>query len=127
LAFDNDPSTGKPYISGNIINPERLHRYGTAKHLSKGTYSGVFSINLNGPKKADITEEFSYWNDGSKSFVNNQGYYSANDSYARQVRSFRDFEGNTYFVGSSFVKETKWGAIIASVATAPLLVPPVLF
>lgn len=51
LAFENDVNTGKPYISGNIINSEKGNNFYTGKGIAKGAYSGVFTINLNGPKK----------------------------------------------------------------------------
>lgn len=126
LSFDNDPVSGKPFLTGNIINSDTRPTYLNAKHIAKGGYTGVFTINLDGPKKADIKEKFSYWSDGSVSSISKRGLQMENGMYARQVRSFRDYEGNTYFVGSSFVKKTRWGAIAASVVTAPLLFPPVL-
>jgi hypothetical protein len=71
-----------------------------------------------------MNEVYTYWEDGSQSFVNKKGYLAQQHAYARLERSFKDYEGNTYFTGSSFVKRPKWGSITASVITLPLLIPP---
>lgn len=125
LAFDNDPITGKPFVSGNIVG-EQLE-YDNAKEMGKGAFTGVFTINFNGTKKADVTELYSYWDDGSQSSFSKRGLLIDQNSYARQTSSFRDYAGNTYFVGSSVKKKTKWGAIVGAVVTSPLLVGPVFF
>ncbi|MBS1565540.1 MAG: hypothetical protein JST39_14215, partial [Bacteroidetes bacterium] len=124
LTFDNDPVTGKPYISGNIIS-ERYGNYAaTSRDISHGTYSGVFTINVNGHDKSDFAESYTYWDDGSQSFMNKRGYYTEQHAYARMERSFKDFQGNTWFAGSSFVKKPKWVSIAAGVITAPTLIGP---
>jgi hypothetical protein len=126
LAFDIDPATNKPYISGNIINGTRS-TYGTASTDSKGTYAGVFTININGGTKSEIVEHFTYWNDGSVPSLSKRGMYKdKKNTYARQVRSFMDYEGNSYFVGSAYVRKPRIGAIIASVVTLPFLLPPIV-
>lgn len=56
ISFENDPSTGKPFLSGYIINPRRGNMFSRPKHLKKGTYDGVFTINLNGPTKRRSTK-----------------------------------------------------------------------
>jgi hypothetical protein len=125
LTFDNDPATGKPYLSGYIIDPEKGNNYFLPKQVAKGTYAGVFTININGHKKTDYNEVFSYWSDGSQSFISPRGRFTDNKSYVRYVESFKDYQGNTYFTGSSYIKKTKWGSIAGTVITAPLLVPPI--
>lgn len=122
LAFQNDANTGKPFMSGYIINAENGNNFSTAKGIARGAYSGVFTINLNGPKKSDITEIYSYWEDGSQSGISNKGLYTENGSYAKFYQSLKDYQGNTYFVGSSFIKKTKWGAIASSLILSPLIV-----
>jgi len=123
LSFDYDPTTRKPFLSGYIIDPEKGVDYYKLKYLAKGTYSGVFTINVNGPKKGDINEVFSYWADGSQSFITPKSRLQENRTYLRCTSSFKDFEGNTWYAGSSFVKKTRVGGIIVSVVLAPLLYP----
>ena len=126
IAFDNDPVTGKPFVSGNIIENVDL-TYDNAKGMGKGAYAGVFTINFNGTKKADVTESYSYWNDGSQASFSKSGLLADKKEYARQTISFRDYSGNTYFVGSTVKKKIKWGSIAGAVITTPLLVGPMLF
>lgn len=123
LSFGNDLSTGKPYVSGNIINEHRGNAFYTGKHIIKGAYSGVYTINFNGHNKADVKETFSYWADGSQlPAISKRGQYSENGSFSKFAGAMRDYNGNTYFVGSSIVKKTKWGTIASSVILAPLIV-----
>lgn len=125
LSFENDPATGKPVITGNIINERKGNDVAFVKGITKGAYTGVFTVALNGPKKADRKETFSYWNDASLApAISENGRYEDNGSYSRFTTAFRDFEGNTYFVGSSLVKKTRWGCIASSVIFAPTLIVP---
>jgi hypothetical protein len=126
LAFDNDPATGKPFVSGNIINSDAL-TYDNAKEMGKGAYAGVFTIQFNGTKRADVTESYSYWNDGSQTLFAKNGLMPEQKVYARQSVSFRDYAGNTYFIGSTVKKRTKWGSIAAAAITTPLLFGPMFF
>ena len=124
LAFDIDPLTGKPYITGNIIDPAKGNDFILPRHVARGTYSGVFSIALNGHKKNEFGEVFSYWSDGSQSTISKNGLFADNDAYTRFSRSFKDYQGNTYFAGSSFIKRPKWVAIGFTILTSPLIIPP---
>ncbi|MET0636711.1 MAG: hypothetical protein ABWZ25_11845 [Chitinophagaceae bacterium] len=126
LQFDLDPATGKPFISGNIINKRKGGVLANAASLKKGVYDGVFTVNFNGPKKSDIKEVFTYWNNGSQQIVSSKGRYRHNNSFASYHSSFRDAEGNTYFAGSAVIKKPKWGSIFWSVVTAPLVIPPIV-
>ena len=125
LGFGKDPLTGIPYVSGNIIDPEKGNNFSSGKELARGPYTGIFSMDINGHSKKEIKKTFIYWNNGSqKPIVSKRGYLSGSKSYNRMSTSFRDFNGNTYFVGSEFIKKPKIGAIVASVITAPLFVVP---
>jgi hypothetical protein len=124
LSFDNDPVTGNPYLSGYIIDPVKGNEYAFPKEVMKGTYAGVFSINVNGSNRSDINEVFTYWNDGSQSFLSKRGRILDNKHYVRYVESFKDYEGNTWFTGSSYKKGTKWGSVASTVITAPLIFVP---
>lgn len=123
LAFENDVNTGKPYISGNILNPKNNYYFVSGKGISKGAYSGVFTINLNVPDKKDIKEVYSYWEDGSlQPAISRKGLFAENGAYPMFYRSIKDYQGNTYFIGSSIIKKPRWGNIASSVILSPLIV-----
>jgi hypothetical protein len=123
FTFDNDPATGKPYISGAVIDQVKGNDFTNANQLTRGTYAGLFTIDLTGHKKGDIHENFSYWNDGSSSLMDAKGRFSQNKSYAHFAGSFKDFQGNTYFVGSNLVHRVKWVALGFTIITSPFVVP----
>lgn len=126
LGFETDPTTGRPLITGTIINSSHGNRVYSVRDLHKGPYDGVFTIMLNGPKKSDIKERFSYWNDGSKEpDITTTGEINENKLYPYLVSTVRDYKGNTYYVGSSYKRKVRVGAIISSVVLAPLIVPPI--
>lgn len=126
LAFDNDPATGRPYLSGSIIDPRRGNKHMSPKQHRKGPYCGVFTINLKEPGKKGREEIFSYWSDGSQAGITPRGMIESKGVNAWLYESFRDYEGNTYFAGSGYIKKTRWGAIATSVVTAPLIFPPLM-
>lgn len=126
LSFDNDPLSGKPYVSGLVIDPIHGYKYGYGKALVNGTYCGLFTIELNGHTRKDIKAQFSYWTDGSQTFVDKDGYYQDGGVYANFEHSFRDFNGNTWFAAAGIHRHPRWGAITASVITLPLILPPLL-
>lgn len=122
LSFTNDPVTGNPVITGNIINADRAGKVVTIRNVTQGPYSGVYTIALNGPKKADWEQTFTYWNDGSlEPAISERGRYTDNNAYCRFSSAFRDFQGNTYFVGTPVTKRIKWGSIASSVILAPMV------
>jgi hypothetical protein len=120
IGFDNDPVTGKPYLSGTIIN-SRINGLSTYKDLTKGPYSGVFTINVDGHQKSEIKENFSYFADHAGS-ISERGKFAESDAYSLLQRGYKDYQGNTFFVGSSIIKRTKWGTIASAVVFAPLIV-----
>lgn len=124
LSFDNDPTTGKPYVSGLVIDSIHGNKFGNGRSLSHGPYTGLFTVNLNGHTRKDISAQFSYWNDGSQSFVDKYGYYEKDRVYANYEHSFRDFQGNTYFAACGIHRQFRWGNIVGAVVTAPLIFPP---
>ena len=127
LTFANDPTTGKPYLAGNIINPKMSEKYIKARHIAKGAYSGVFSINLDGAAKSDIKESYSYWGDGSMNpTISPKGFYEENKAYAKYYDAFRDYQGNTFFIGSSFIKRARVGSIISATLLSWTIMFPVM-
>jgi hypothetical protein len=127
LTFDNDPVSGKPYLAGLVIDPRRGSRNVSGSAVAHGAYTGVFNINLNGHTRKDIQASFSYWNDGSQSFMNKYGYIASAHEYTNIERAFRDYQGNTIFAACGLVKGVRWGAITGSVLTAwTIFLPPVL-
>lgn len=127
LAFDNDPATGKPYVSGMIIDAKNGNRFVTGNNLRHGPYDGVFTINLDGHSKKDIKASFSYWADGSQSFVDNHGLFLEPNLYANVEQSFKDFNGNTYYAACGVKRRFRWGGLAWGVALSPLVLPPFLY
>jgi hypothetical protein len=126
LTFENDPSTGKPFISGMIIDQRHGNRFINANQLCSGTYAGLFTIDLTGHKKGDIHQTLSYWDDGSQSQVNEKGRFTANNAFARFGTSFRDYQGNTLFLGSAMTHRIKWVAVGLTIATCWTIIPPLI-
>jgi hypothetical protein len=126
ISFANDPTTGQPFLSGSIIHASKGNKYYLGRHVAKGPYAGVFTINLNGTKKSDFKEVYSYWNDGSSSFMSKKGYCPEVKGFPRFSESFKDFDGNTYYAGSAVDKKLRVGNLVATIVTLPILVPPLL-
>ena len=127
ISFGNDPVTGNPYIIGNIINKQRGNKVLVVKDYTKGPYDGVYTMDINGHNKKDIKQTFVYWKDGSqKPTISTRGYLKDTKSFNLISDAFRDYNGNTYFVGSQLIKKTRIGAIVATVITLPTLVAPLL-
>ena len=126
MNFGNDPVTGNPYICGNIINSKNGNKITTSKNLTDGPYDGVYTMDINGHTKKDMKQTFVYWNDGSqKPGISTKGYIHDAKSYTVMSDAFRDYNGNTYFVGSQLIKKLKIGCIISSVITLPTIVIPI--
>lgn len=117
LAFENDPVNGKPYVAGLVIDPLRGNHYGYGRAVAHGPYTGVFSISLNGHTRKDIQASFSYWNDGSQSFIDKTGYLPQAHEYAYIERAFKDYQGNTIFAACGLTSRVRWGAITGAVLT----------
>jgi hypothetical protein len=117
LAFENDPVNGKPYVAGLVIDSLRGNHFGYGRAVSHGPYTGVFSISINGHTRKDIQASFSYWNDGSQSFIDKSGYLPQAHEYAYIERAFKDYQGNTIFAACGLTSKVRWGAITGAVLT----------
>jgi hypothetical protein len=127
MNFGTDPVTGNPFICGKIIDTRNGNHLGLVRNYTHAPYDGVYTIDVNGHNKKDLKETFVYWNDGSqKPGISKLGYMSDTKSFTVLTSAFRDYNGNTYFVGSQLIKKVKIGAIIASVITAPTIIPPIM-
>ena len=105
LAFDNDPTTGKPFVSGLVIDPVKGTRKtaNTVTGLAHRNYLGVFNISLNGHTRKDIVPVFTYWADAAKGgLFDEEGYCESANAFLYPKNSFRDYQGNTWFVGSGY-------------------------
>ncbi|MBC9931769.1 DUF6770 family protein [Chitinophaga qingshengii] len=122
--FDKNPATGKPFVSGAIINPRRDRGIVTLNSISKGRYLGVFTINVDGRGRDSIKALYNYWNDKKAGLTNTTGRFVHNKSYLLAGPAFKDFAGNTYFAGSAANRSLAVGLVIAEVATIPLIIPP---
>jgi len=125
IRFDNDMVTGKPYLAGCIIDPKKEGKYASGRELSKAPYLGIFTINVNGSKPGDLKKIFTYWSDGSTPGVSARGLFAKTKSYVMLTDAFRDFKGNTYFTGPQMIRRVRWGCIISSIITAPIIIPPI--
>lgn len=123
LTMDNDPVTGKPYLAGYIINPRKGNHFRSAKQLSHGTYCGVFTVNINGSTKTDVQASYSYWGDGSQSFISRKSRIREKKGFLILTNAYKDFQGNTIFTGSTFTKKVAVGHIFATILTAPIIFP----
>jgi hypothetical protein len=123
ITMDNDPISGKPYLAGYIIDPRKGNHFRSAKQISHGPYRGVFTININGPAKTDVQASYSYWGDGSQSFITRKGRVREKKGYLILTNAYKDFQGNTIFTGSTFTKKVAVGHIFATILTAPLVFP----
>lgn len=124
LGFDNDPVTGKPYLAGTILDDRKGNSLGSLGQYAKGPYCGVFTINVNGPAKQDMQQVYSYWNDGSQSDISKAGRFENNGTYSVFSEAFKDYEGNTHFAGTSFIRRTRWGCTASSIIFAPTIAVP---
>jgi len=122
LAFENDIATGSPYICGYINNGQTIPT--SVRSITKSPYVGVFTIDISGGKRSDYKANYSYWTEGKNNAIAERGRLSGYKEYPYFERSFRDFQGNTYFAGSLVKKKTKVGTIIATLVTIPMLVAP---
>jgi hypothetical protein len=118
LTFENDPVSGKPYVAGLVIDSVRGNHFGYGRAIRHGPYSGVFTINLNGHTRKEIQASFSYWNNGSQSFIDKYGYLPESHEYANIERAFKDYQGNTIFAACGVIDRVRWGAITGAVLTA---------
>jgi len=122
LAFDNDPVTGKPFVSGLVIDPVKGTRKtaNTVTGLAHHNYLGVFNISLNGHTRKDIQPVFTYWTDAAKGgLFDAEGYCESANAFLYPKNSFRDYQGNTWFVGSGYRMGIRPGAILGT-AISPL-------
>lgn len=126
LSFDNDPVSGKPYVAGLVIDPGNGNSFSTGRGIVQGAYCGIFSIDIAGHTKKDIHARFSYWTDGSQTFVDKNGYYEQTRGYAYFQNAFRDFQGNTWFAANNIHRHPRWGSIVSSVVFAPIFVIPIV-
>lgn len=120
-AFSNDAVTGNLFVSGGIIDPRKGNTYETPKHFARGVYAGLYSLSINGPKKSDITEVYSYWKDESQPLFSRKGRNQETRTYCWYDGTIKDFDGNVYFYGTSYKKRVKVGSIISSVILAPFV------
>lgn len=121
--WGNHPVTGKPFVSGLIINPKR-GGVSTIKDVTGGPYFGVFTIDMEGHTRKEVKETYSYWNDKSQSAFSAKGRIEESKVYPYFDHSFKDVNGNTVFVGSSVKRKPRWGSIAASVVLSPTILAP---
>ncbi len=123
--FEADPQSGNLYIAGSIINNKRNKVDPRIKVFAKAMTKGVFTIDMDSTAKNGMKEKYVYWSDGSlQPDINKLGYTKSNKSYNVISTTYRDYNGNTYFVTDELRKHVRVGGIISSVVFAPLIVVP---
>lgn len=124
MNFENDMNSGNLYIAGYVVNGHAAAP-STMKSLAHSPYAGVFTIDINGTKKADYKQNYSYWIDGKNSDLTDRGRLTASKEFTFFERGFRDFQGNTYFAGTAIKRKAKIGSIISSVVFLPFIIPSI--
>jgi len=125
MTFENDLSSGNLYVSGYIVNG-RKDPPADLRSMANSPYAGVFTININGTTKSEYKPNYSYWIDGNNSALSESGRLPDTKEFTYFERSFRDFQGNTYFAGTAIKRKTKIGSIISSVVFLPFLLPTIV-
>jgi hypothetical protein len=83
-----DPVTGNPYLSGSIFSWLYLYEC-----------YGIFTIDLAGSEIEKLKKKFVYWDKGSDKVPYTYGYVYPKSTYIDVGSSFRDYYGNTWYVG----------------------------
>jgi hypothetical protein len=123
LGFGNDPVTGKLFISGIVGSKSWNNSANNVYDIYNGQLQGVFKMDINGANKEDVKTVYSCWADSTNNDINNKGYISSAHGHIVPRPSFRDFDGNTYFLGSRLKAKKNKGAIVAGMVMLPLLIP----
>ena len=121
LSLDNDPVTGKAYLVGCIINPDRTKDYITARDYSRNPYLGVYTINLGNTRK-DMQINYSYWNDGKIPGISDDGLFTDKSFYVKYATAFKDYNGNTVFAGTALEEKKLLGIAKYKLADAVFVV-----
>jgi hypothetical protein len=100
--FGIDPTTGKPYISGYTVTDKNNYTYEYPKDFKKGSYAGLFTINIKDHEKGLTAEAFSYWVDGSQSFITKDGRLTDKTIF-KYCNSFKDYNNVTYHIGTAIL------------------------
>jgi hypothetical protein len=124
LSFGIDPVSGHPFLSGYLKGRSGRADASSPRGIAKGAYAGLFNFNFKGSSQKDVTDQFTYWDDRSKTDISRKGYFRDQRSYTSIQISFRDYQGNTWFAGDGVVKKVRIGSIVSSVILAPTLVMP---
>jgi hypothetical protein len=119
--WGNHPVSGKPYLSGMILNPKRDGVY-MMKHIAKVPYFGVFTVDVNGHSRKEYKETYSYWNDNSKPGISAKGRFEEGKVYPYFDHSFKDMNGNTVFAGALVERKPRWGLIATGIVLSPLVI-----
>ncbi|SHL92550.1 DUF6770 family protein [Chitinophaga sp. CF418] len=124
LGFGNDPATGKLFISGIIARQFWDNSMNDIYEIYTGAFRGVFKMDINGAHKEDVKTAYFCWADSTSNHnITNEGYISSVQGHIVPRPSFRDFDGNTYFLGTRLTAKRNRGAIIAGSIMSPLLIP----
>ncbi|SFP08123.1 hypothetical protein SAMN05428949_7306 [Chitinophaga sp. YR627] len=123
LGFGNDPVTGKLFISGTVGSKTWNNGMNNVYGLYNGEIQGIYKMDINAAHKEDVKTMYSCWADSTGKDISKKGYINSAHGHIVPRPSFRDFDGNTYFLGSRLTAKKNKGAIIAGLVMSPLLIP----
>jgi len=109
LSFENDPTTGKAFLAGCVINPDRTKDYITAHDYSRNPYLGVFTLALGNTQKEN-KPVYSYWNNQAIPGISQDGLFTDKNFYVKYATAFKDYNGNTVFAGTALFEKKLLGA-----------------
>jgi len=109
IAFDNDPASGKAFVAGCIINPDRTRDFISAHDYSRSPYLGVFTLEIGNTKK-ELKPVYSYWNNGALPGISQDGLFADKGFFVKYATAFKDYNGNTVFAGTALVEKKLLGA-----------------
>ncbi|MBW8685112.1 DUF6770 family protein [Chitinophaga rhizophila] len=125
LGFGNDPATGRLFISGVVgKSPNWSNNMNRTYDISRGAYKGVYKIDISSAQKGGVNTVYNYWADSAKKTISTEGLFKRANAHIVPRPSFRDYSGNTYFLGSQLAAKKRKVGIIAAMITLPLISPP---
>lgn len=89
IAFNNDPVTGLPFLTGFIYTPNL--------HEGTSTNAGWFTLNFAGTTNTDPQAVYTFWKESNQSTLP----YDYKKNVSEATFAFKDFGGNVYFTGIS--------------------------
>ncbi len=112
----NGPSTERPlirdrscfrtsFLSGFLKGKSGKANISSPKSIAKGAYAGLFNFNFKGSAQKDVTDQFTYWDDRSKTDISRKGYFGIRDPIPIFIYRSGIFRGTPGLQEMSLVKK----------------------